>query len=132
MKPSIGCTVHYQRYGTPGREYKSEPSAAIITEVVNEEEGIVHMTVLNQIGFHFNRDVPFSEEPKPGHWNWPPRVVNISSDQGVTESLKQFAQKLQQPEMRAILQETFSEATQIASETPDFSKALEKFFEVSV
>lgn len=74
MKPSIGRTVHYQRYGTPGGEYKSEPSAAIITEVVNEDTGIVHMTVLNPTGLHFNRDVPYSEVPKPGHWNWPPRV----------------------------------------------------------
>jgi hypothetical protein len=30
--------------------------------------------VLNPTGMFFNRDVPFSAEPKPGHWNWPPRV----------------------------------------------------------
>jgi len=32
-KPTVGRTVHYQSYGTPGGEYKAEPRAAIITQV---------------------------------------------------------------------------------------------------
>lgn len=31
QKASIGRTVHYQRYGSPGGEHKAEPSPAIIT-----------------------------------------------------------------------------------------------------
>ena len=70
--PSVGRVVHYQSYGTPGGEYLPEPRAAIISEVQSED--LVGLVVLNPTGLFFNRDVPFSEEPKPGHWNWPPRV----------------------------------------------------------
>lgn len=70
--PSVGRVVHYQSYGTPGGEYRPEPRAAIISEVQSED--LVGLVVLNPTGLFFNRDVPFSEEPKPGHWNWPPRV----------------------------------------------------------
>ena len=72
QKPSIGRVVHYQKYGTPGGEHKAEPSPAIITKV--EEDGMTcHLFVMNPNGCYFNK-TPFSPEPKPGHWNWPPRV----------------------------------------------------------
>ena len=72
MEPSIGRIVHYQSYGTPNGEFLPEPRAAVITEVgVN---GQVALCVLNPTGVYFNPSIPFSEEPKPGHWNWPPRV----------------------------------------------------------
>lgn len=35
MQPTVGRTVHYLSYGTPGGEYKSETRAAIITQVYN-------------------------------------------------------------------------------------------------
>lgn len=73
MKPSVGRIVHYQAYGTPNGEFESVPRAAIITDVHNEEKGEVSVCVFNPQGVFFNR-VPYSEEPKPGHWNWPPRV----------------------------------------------------------
>ncbi|MEV6219773.1 hypothetical protein [Nocardia sp. NPDC051833] len=72
QEPSISRMVHYQSYGTPGGEYLPEPRAAVITEV--GENGVVGLCVLNPTGQHFNRGVPFAEEPTPGHWNWPPRV----------------------------------------------------------
>lgn len=81
MKPSIGRIVLYHSYGTPGGEYLPEPRAAIITEVGSDQPGAVYkpagavgLCVLNPGGMFFNRDVPFAEEPTPGHWNWPPRV----------------------------------------------------------
>jgi hypothetical protein len=70
--PSIGRTVHYQSYGTPGGEYSSVPRAAIITQV--GENYSVGLAILNPTGMFFNVDTPFSTDPKPGHWNWPPRV----------------------------------------------------------
>lgn len=73
QKPSIGRVVHYQKYGTPGGEHKSEPSAAIITKVINEETMECQLFVMNPNGVYFNA-TPYSDEPKPGHWNWPPRV----------------------------------------------------------
>lgn len=71
MKPSVGRIVHYQSYGTPGGEFLPEPRAAIIAEVL--EDDVCQVVVFNPTGIFFNR-VPFSEQPKPGHWNWPPRV----------------------------------------------------------
>lgn len=70
--PSVGRIVHYQSYGTPGGEYLPEPRAAIITEA--DTSTTVGLCVLNPTGMFFSRTVPYSDEPKPGHWNWPPRV----------------------------------------------------------
>ncbi len=77
QRPSVGRVVHYQSFGTPGGEYTSQPRAAIIT-AVQWREGtqppVISLCILNPTGMFFNLDVPFSAEPKPGHWNWPPRV----------------------------------------------------------
>ena len=85
MKPSIGGIVHYHSYGTPGGEFLPEPRAAIVTEVpemLPEQPNsgpesyvpAVHLCVLNPTGLFFNQNVPYSAEPKPGHWSWPPRA----------------------------------------------------------
>jgi len=73
QKPSIGRIVHYQSLGTPGGEHVSRPTAAIITDA---EDGIsnVDLCVFYPNGFSSKQSIPFSAEPKPGHWNWPPRV----------------------------------------------------------
>lgn len=68
--PSVGRIVHYQSYGTPGGEHKSEPRAAIITGVVDDET--VHLCVLNPTGQYFNLNV--KQGNNGGQWNWPPRV----------------------------------------------------------
>lgn len=72
MEPTIGRIVHYQSYGTPNGEYLPEPRAAIVTAV--HKDGVIDAAVVNPTGFFFNQDLPFAEEPTPGHWNWPPRV----------------------------------------------------------
>lgn len=72
QKPSVGRVVHYQSYGTPGGEHLPEPRAAIVTSI--SAEGHISLAVLSPTGMFFNPSVLFSEEPKPGHWNWPPRV----------------------------------------------------------
>jgi hypothetical protein len=86
QKPSVGRVVHYQSHGSPNGQHKSEPRAAIITAVYPDPstapEGqafgpaspTVDLCVLNPTGMYFDRATPFSETPKPGHWNWPPRV----------------------------------------------------------
>ena len=76
--PSIGRIVHYHAYGTPGGEFLPEPRAAIITEIVEDSENVqapvVSLAVLNPSGMFFNQSVIYSEDPKPGHWSWPPRT----------------------------------------------------------
>ena len=72
IKPTVGRIVHYQSYGSPNGEHASLPRAAIITEVTSDTS--VGLCVLNPTGQYFNRETPYSETPKPGHWNWPPRV----------------------------------------------------------
>jgi hypothetical protein len=71
QNPTIGRIVHYQRYGSPGGEFKAEPSPAVITQI--HDDGDCQLFVMNPNGVYFNK-TPFSEEPKPGHWSWPPRV----------------------------------------------------------
>lgn len=73
QKPSIGRIVHYQRYGTPGGEHKAEPSPAIITAINDVATQQCQLFVMTPNGVYHN-NTPYSEEPKPGHWNWPPRV----------------------------------------------------------
>ena len=72
QKPTVGRVVHYQAYGTPGGEYKSAPRAAIVTQVLENDE--VGLAIMNPTGMFFNPAIQYSEEPKPGCWNWPPRV----------------------------------------------------------
>lgn len=82
MKPTIGRSVHYHSYGTPGGEYLPQPRAATITEVEyvqltpgsEELTEVVGLAVLNPTGLFFGRQVKFAEVPTPGHWTWPPRV----------------------------------------------------------
>ena len=50
QKASIGRVVHYQKYGTPGGEHKSEPSPAIITKILNEETQEWQTFVVNPNG----------------------------------------------------------------------------------
>ena len=71
--PSVGRIVHYQSYGTPKGEYLPLPRAAVITEV-DADGSTVGVCVLNPTGLFFNQHVPFSVDPQPGHWNWPPRI----------------------------------------------------------
>lgn len=73
QKPSIGRTVHYQRFGSPGGEHQAEPSPAVIVKVLDEPTGRCQLFVMNPNGLYFN-DTPYSPTPKPGHWNWPPRT----------------------------------------------------------
>lgn len=72
MKPTIGRTVHYMRFGSPGGEHKAEPSPAVIVQVLCEETGKCQLFVMNPNGVYFN-PTPYSEELKPGHWSWPKR-----------------------------------------------------------
>ena len=72
--PSVGSVVHYQSYGTLGGEYTAEARAAIVTQIGDGELGdVVGLAVINPTGMFFTPNVPFAEEPTPGHWSWPPR-----------------------------------------------------------
>jgi hypothetical protein len=72
-QPSVGRIVHYQSHGSPNGQHKSEPRAAVVTEVYPDTG--VGLCVLNPTGMYFDRNVPFAETPTPGHWNWPPYVA---------------------------------------------------------
>lgn len=71
-QPTIGRIVHYHRHGSPDGTHKAEPSPAVITAVW-DDVGTCQLFVMNPNGLYFNT-TKYSEEPKPGHWSWPPRV----------------------------------------------------------
>ncbi|GAA2418450.1 hypothetical protein [Mycolicibacterium llatzerense] len=79
MNPTVGRIVHYQSYGTPGGEHPSEPVAAIVTAV---HENDVDLCVFYPNGLSFKQHVRQAVDPlsvpdvtysRSGHWNWPPR-----------------------------------------------------------
>ncbi|MFI9331995.1 hypothetical protein ACIGZJ_31190 [Kitasatospora sp. NPDC052868] len=95
MKATIGRIVHYTSHGSPvlpdgAQKYKPLPRAAIVTAIPayredepydgcpnQDEHGnpiFVSLAVLNPTGMFFDECVPYSEEPAPGHWSWPPRA----------------------------------------------------------
>ncbi|WP_306357439.1 MULTISPECIES: hypothetical protein [unclassified Nocardia] len=81
MHPTVGRIVHYQTYGTPGGEHPPETLAAIVTKAKGCDatlgrDGCPHVSlhVLYGNGTSDKADVPYAEEPTPGHWSWPPRA----------------------------------------------------------
>lgn len=71
--PSVGRTVHYVSYGTPGGEYGKCCRAAIVTAV--GQDGEVSLAVLNPTGLFFNQSTPYeSDAENGGTWHWPERV----------------------------------------------------------
>lgn len=72
QKPSIGRIVHYQAHGSPNGEHKSEPRAAVITQVHTDTS--VGLCVLNPTGLYFQASVSFDADAGPGTWRWPARV----------------------------------------------------------
>ena len=76
--PSVGRTVHYKAYGTPGGEFPAGVCrAAVITEVYypSDPTSPVGLCVLNPNGQYFSRDVPYGDAP--GQWHWPEYVPPI-------------------------------------------------------
>ena len=83
--PSVGRTVHYVAYGTPGGEFPAGVCrAAIITEIGvgvpelptsgPDPDGRVGLCVLNPQGLFFNRGIRYDPDKAPGTWHWPERV----------------------------------------------------------
>lgn len=71
QKPSIGRIVHYQP-----KEFEEKitypPRPAMMAAVY--ENGIVDLVIFGSNSLNYSRQTPFSETPKAGHWNWPPRT----------------------------------------------------------
>lgn len=71
QKPSVGRIVHFQ----PPPDVDSEPWAAVVTRV-DPTTSTVALAIFDPNGYtRYREKIYFSEVPKHGHWNWPPRVV---------------------------------------------------------
>lgn len=70
--PTIGRIVWYQAHGSPNGAHKSEPRAAVVTEVVTET--VVGLCVLNPHGLFFNQGCNYDQNGAPGTWRWPTKV----------------------------------------------------------
>lgn len=71
-KPSVGRVVHYYM------KDDSEPLASIVTKVHSSTSAVdaVFFPPASGVGPLVGGliAIEFSEEPKAGHWTWPPRV----------------------------------------------------------
>lgn len=72
--PSVGRTVHYVAYGTPGGEFPAGVCRAGIITEVDYNAGTIGVCVLNPTGLFFNRGLKYDENNTPGTWHWPERV----------------------------------------------------------
>lgn len=71
MKPTVGRIVHYH----PTEEVLGRmrgPLAAVITGVADGTDQ-VYLTIFPVMNHPWCALANFSETPRPGHWNWPPR-----------------------------------------------------------
>lgn len=81
-KPSVGRSVHYVAYGTPGGEFPAGVCrAAVIAqteapspELISDLSTTVDLCVINPTGLFFNQNVPYDEGKRPGTWHWPERT----------------------------------------------------------
>lgn len=78
--PSVGRSVHYFAYGTPGGEFSAGVlRAAVITEVdrPGDPDSPVGLCVMNPTGLFFNQHLPHGRTP--GCWDWqeyvPPKAA---------------------------------------------------------
>jgi hypothetical protein len=73
QKPTVGRMVHYYWQSPNGT-----PEAAIVVKVFRGDNLLqeVNLKVISPDGYDdaFRQAIPFSPEPKAGHWSWPPRV----------------------------------------------------------
>lgn len=69
MRPTVGRIVHYTNLGDKDGKYPPETQAAIITGVTFDEKVTLH--IFYKTGQFDMDNVPFSETPQRGHWNWP-------------------------------------------------------------
>jgi hypothetical protein len=84
VKPSVGRTVHYRSYGTPGGEFVPQCRAAIVTDVPDSAQPrLVSLAVLNPTGVYFDQLIPYDDGggtenetgvPSGGSWHWPERT----------------------------------------------------------
>ena len=67
---TVGRIVHYVAYGTPGGEYPAGAHrAALVTEVLDADNGVCTLAVFNPTGIHWNRAI-YSDTAAPGTWHW--------------------------------------------------------------
>lgn len=63
---TVGNTVHYVSYGTPGGEYTRQCRAAIVTARGADEGQYAALAVLNPTGLFFDTDCRRSEGSQTG------------------------------------------------------------------
>jgi len=70
----IGMGCHYVARGSADGVYPAVCRAAIITEALDLESGVVGLMVANPTGLFFSQNIPYDPAGAPGTWHWPERV----------------------------------------------------------
>lgn len=75
QQPTIGRIVHYTNLGDADGKFPPETQPALIVRVnATPEPQDIGAWIFYPGGFFYMASIPYSETPKRGHWNWPPRV----------------------------------------------------------
>ena len=70
MLPTIGRIVHYTNLGDAEGKYPPEIQPALVVRVP-DDKGTIGAWIFYPGGFFYIASIPFSEDPKRGHWHWP-------------------------------------------------------------
>jgi hypothetical protein len=80
MKVTVGRIVHYTNLGDAEGRYPPETQAAIVTGIYHDPAmevapamAMVDLHIFYRTGQFDMKQVPWSDRPMRGHWNWPPR-----------------------------------------------------------
>lgn len=69
QKPSVGRSVHFYR------DELEHPCSALVVAVIGEDVNLwIFPRWIGDAEGYIEPKPKFSEQPKPGHWSWPPRV----------------------------------------------------------
>lgn len=75
IAPTVGRIVHFGADPAAVIDPRAGVVAEVLDMLMNDEANYrVGLWVLGPHSLSYEPMVPYSEEPQPGHWSWPPRV----------------------------------------------------------
>lgn len=72
MQPTVGRIVHF----APPQECVGPASLTLYPAIISQvnADGTIEIATFGPNSIYFQHKVQFSEAPKAGYWNWPPKT----------------------------------------------------------